>query len=79
MSIAPGETVALLGPNGAGKSTTIDMILDLSDSRTVSVFGQPPDHAVRAGAIGAMLQTGAVVGNPLSFVLADLDWIDLHL
>jgi ABC-type sugar transport system ATPase subunit len=60
LSIAPGDTVALLGPNGAGKSTTIDMILDLSDSRTVSVFGQPPDHAVRAGAIGAVLQTGVV-------------------
>jgi len=63
LSIAPGETVALLGPNGAGKSTTIDMILGLSrpDAGTVSVFGQPPDQAVRAGSIGAMLQTGAVV------------------
>jgi len=63
LSIAPGETVALLGPNGAGKSTTIDMILGLSrpDAGKVSVFGQPPDQAVRAGSIGAMLQTGAVV------------------
>lgn len=63
LSIAPGDTVALLGPNGAGKSTTIDMILGLSrpDAGTVSVFGQAPDQAVRAGAIGAMLQTGAVV------------------
>jgi ABC-2 type transport system ATP-binding protein len=61
--IAPGETVALLGPNGAGKSTTIDMILGLAkpDSGTVRVFGQTPADAIRAGAIGAMLQTGSLL------------------
>jgi ABC-2 type transport system ATP-binding protein len=61
--IAAGQTVALLGPNGAGKSTTIDMILGLAspDSGTVSVFGMPPRNAVKAGAIGAMLQTGALI------------------
>jgi ABC-2 type transport system ATP-binding protein len=61
--IAPGETVALLGPNGAGKSTTIDMILGLAkpDSGTVRVFGQTPAAAIRAGAIGAMLQTGSLL------------------
>ena len=61
--IAPGETVALLGPNGAGKSTTIDMILGLAkpDSGTVHVFGQTPAEAIRAGAIGAMLQTGSLL------------------
>lgn len=63
LAIAPGETVALLGPNGAGKSTTIDMVLGLThpDAGTVSVFGQPPEQAVRAGSIGAMLQSGALV------------------
>ena len=63
VSIAPGETVALLGPNGAGKSTTIDMILGLlePDRGTVSVFGRPPSKAVDQGAVGAMLQTGAVI------------------
>jgi ABC-2 type transport system ATP-binding protein len=61
--IAPGETVALLGPNGAGKSTTIDMVLGLSkpDTGSVHVFGQTPAEAVRAGSIGAMLQTGSLL------------------
>jgi len=61
--IAPGETVALLGPNGAGKSTTIDMILGLTrpDRGTMSVFDMSPAEAVKAGAIGGMLQTGALI------------------
>jgi ABC-2 type transport system ATP-binding protein len=61
--IAPGETVALLGPNGAGKSTTIDMILGLTqpDAGQVSLFGLSPADAVRAGAVGGMLQTGALI------------------
>ena len=61
--IAAGETVALLGPNGAGKSTTIDMLLGLlaPDAGTVSVFGRPPSQAIARGAIGAMLQTGALI------------------
>jgi ABC-2 type transport system ATP-binding protein len=63
ISISPGETVALLGPNGAGKSTTIDMMLGLlpPDAGSVSVFGQSPQAAIAAGAVGAMLQTGGVV------------------
>jgi len=63
LAIAPGETVALLGPNGAGKSTTIDMILGLTrpDKGTVRLFGRTPADAVRAGAIGGMLQTGTLI------------------
>jgi ABC-2 type transport system ATP-binding protein len=63
VSVAPGETVALLGPNGAGKSTTIDMLLGLQhpDAGDVSVFGLPPDKAVAAGLVGAMLQTGGLL------------------
>jgi ABC-2 type transport system ATP-binding protein len=63
VSIAPGETVALLGPNGAGKSTTIDMLLGLlaPDSGTVTVFGSGPTAAIDRGAVGAMLQTGALI------------------
>src|SRR5579884_764292 len=63
VTIWPGETVALLGPNGAGKSTTIDMILGLQrpERGTATVFGMPPDKAVSAGLVGAMLQTGGVI------------------
>jgi ABC-2 type transport system ATP-binding protein len=58
-----GELVALLGPNGAGKSTTVDMLLGLQepDDGSVDVFGGPPQHAVVAGRIGAMLQGGGVL------------------
>ncbi|HUR73499.1 MAG TPA: ABC transporter ATP-binding protein [Sporichthya sp.] len=63
LEIARGETVALLGPNGAGKSTTLDMLLGLTvpDAGTVELFGRTPQEAVARGAIGAMLQTGAVL------------------
>ncbi|HEY7208082.1 MAG TPA: ABC transporter ATP-binding protein [Gaiellaceae bacterium] len=63
IKIGAGETVALLGPNGAGKSTTIDILLGLlrPDAGTVSLFGQPPEAAVQAGSVGAMLQTGGLI------------------
>jgi ABC-2 type transport system ATP-binding protein len=63
VSVEPGETVALLGPNGAGKTTTVDMLLGLQqpDEGSVAVFGGPPERAVQAGRIGAMLQTGGVL------------------
>jgi ABC-2 type transport system ATP-binding protein len=63
LAIAPGETVAILGPNGAGKTTTIEMVLGLTrpDSGTVTLFGKSPGQAVAAGAVGGMLQTGALV------------------
>ena len=63
VTIGRGETVALLGPNGAGKSTTIDMLLGLlpPDEGSVSLFGAAPADAIKAGAVGAMLQSGAVL------------------
>jgi ABC-2 type transport system ATP-binding protein len=63
--VMPGETVALLGPNGAGKSTTLDLVLGLGrpDAGTVQVFGVAPDEAVRHGWVGAMLQTGSLIGE----------------
>ncbi|MCU1501016.1 MAG: transporter ATP-binding protein [Ilumatobacteraceae bacterium] len=65
ITIAAGETVALLGPNGAGKSTTIDMLLGLTkpDAGDVHLFGMTPKEAIAHGAIGAMLQTGAVLSD----------------
>ncbi|MER5898567.1 ABC transporter ATP-binding protein [Streptomyces mirabilis] len=58
LEIGRGETVALLGRNGAGKSTTISLLLGLNepDEGAVALFGGPPEAAVRAGRVGAMLQ-----------------------
>jgi ABC-2 type transport system ATP-binding protein len=69
LTIAPGEIVALLGPNGAGKSTTVDMILGLTkpDHGEVTIFGSSPDKAVSQGAIGAMLQGGALLEDATVF------------
>src|SRR6478735_12446897 len=63
LTIIPGEVVAFLGPNGAGKSTTIDMLLGLTrpDAGSVGLFGTDPVVAVRAGRVGAMLQSGALL------------------
>jgi ABC-2 type transport system ATP-binding protein len=63
VEVHEGETVALLGPNGAGKSTTVDILLGLQrpDAGTVAVFGGPPERAVGAGRVGAMLQEGGVL------------------
>lgn len=63
LEICPGETVALLGRNGAGKSTTISLLLGLDhpDTGRVELFGGPPQDAVGAGQMGAMLQEGRVV------------------
>ena len=65
IEISPGETVALLGPNGAGKSTTIDMLLGLTkpDAGEVWLFEKTAAGAIASGAVGAMLQTGAVLSD----------------
>jgi ABC-2 type transport system ATP-binding protein len=75
LEIARGETVALLGRNGAGKSTAISLLLGLDepDEGTVRLFGAAPEHAVRAGRVGAMLQEGrpvprVTVGELVGFV-----------
>jgi ABC-2 type transport system ATP-binding protein len=63
LDIAAGEVVALLGPNGAGKSTTIDMLLGLTrpDAGEVALYGLDPRSAIRAGRVGALLQTGGLL------------------
>ncbi|WP_216906552.1 ABC transporter ATP-binding protein [Nocardia noduli] len=63
--VAAGEIVAFLGPNGAGKSTTIDMMLGLTepDSGTVRILGGPPDRAISAGRVSAVLQSGGLLSD----------------
>jgi len=65
LSVPAGQLVALLGPNGAGKSTTNEMILGLAapQTGTVRVCGLSPAEAIRRGAVGAMLQGGALLDN----------------
>jgi len=65
LSIRRGEVVALLGPNGAGKTTTLDMLLGLTEpsSGTVRVLGTTPQRATSSGSIGAVLQTGGLLGD----------------
>jgi ABC-2 type transport system ATP-binding protein len=63
LAIPRGQTVALLGPNGAGKSTSIGVLLGLitPDAGTATIFGEPPERAVRAGRVGAMPQEGGLI------------------
>ncbi|MCL8024740.1 ABC transporter ATP-binding protein [Nocardioides bruguierae] len=75
--VRPGEVVALLGPNGAGKTTTLDVVLGLSrpSGGTARVLGLDPREAVRAGRVGAVLQTGGLlptltVGETLRYLAA---------
>ncbi|MEV7193526.1 ABC transporter ATP-binding protein [Streptomyces sp. NPDC093510] len=79
LDLHPGETVALLGPNGAGKSTTLDLLLGLRrpDSGTVRIFGTEPREAIAAGRVGAMLQSGGLMGEVTVRELVTLA-CDLH-
>lgn len=63
LRVGAGEIVAFLGPNGAGKTTTLDMVLGLTapTSGTITVNGQTPREAVRAGKVSALLQTGGLL------------------
>ncbi|WP_448855818.1 ABC transporter ATP-binding protein [Corynebacterium camporealensis] len=58
-----GEVVAILGHNGAGKTTLIDILLGLvtPTSGEVALSGHSPTDAVRAGAVGAILQSGGLL------------------
>ncbi|AJE82563.1 nodulation ABC transporter NodI [Streptomyces albus] len=65
LDLYPGQTVALLGPNGAGKSTTLDLLLGLRgpDRGSVRLFGAEPREAIVAGRVGAVLQSGGLMGE----------------
>jgi len=73
LTLRAGEMVALLGPNGAGKSTSVSLMLGLRQpsTGTVRVFGGPAETAVKAGRVGAMLQTGGLVPNVRVVELVD--------
>ncbi|WP_344638385.1 ABC transporter ATP-binding protein [Kitasatospora cystarginea] len=77
--LRPGETVALLGPNGAGKSSSLDLLLGLRepDQGSVSLFGGTPRAAIEAGRVGAMLQSGGLMGDVLVRELVKLA-CDVH-
>lgn len=62
-AVHPGEVIAILGPNGAGKTTLIDVLLGLTRPATgiLQMFGTTPRSAVRAGHVGAILQTGGLL------------------
>jgi ABC-2 type transport system ATP-binding protein len=63
LELRAGETVAFLGPNGAGKSTSLDMLLALRKptSGRIRMFGSDPQHAIKTGRVGAMLQSGGLM------------------
>ncbi len=65
LAIGRGEVVALLGHNGAGKTTTLDMVLGFTapTAGECRVFGMKPQAAVRAGLVGGMLQTDALLDD----------------
>ncbi|MFE7629627.1 ABC transporter ATP-binding protein [Kocuria sp. NPDC057446] len=65
LRVERGEVVALLGPNGAGKTTLLDMVLGFTDpdDGTVRTLGAAPRESVRAGRIGAVLQTGGLLDD----------------
>src|SRR5690554_343714 len=65
LHIDRGEIVALLGPNGAGKTTFLDLVLGFTapGEGTLSVMGTSPKDAVHRGRVGAMLQSGGLLGD----------------
>jgi ABC-2 type transport system ATP-binding protein len=63
LTVQRGEIVAFLGPNGAGKTTTVDMLLGLTSPTAgeVEIAGMTPRHAVEAGRVSAVMQTGGLL------------------
>lgn len=69
LSVAEGGRLGILGPNGGGKSTLLKIVLGVlrPQQGRVSVFGQSPSEATRAGLVGYVPQGLEVEkGFPLS-------------
>lgn len=67
--VEPGEKLGILGPNGGGKSTLLKIMLGLLpvDRGQITVFGQTPAQARRAGLVGYLPQRiEAELDAPLS-------------
>jgi NitT/TauT family transport system ATP-binding protein len=59
----PGSFTALIGPSGCGKSTILRAALGLEplDEGRVTIGGQPPSAATRAGVTGVAFQDAALL------------------
>lgn len=69
LRVEPGEMLAVVGPNGGGKSTLVKIMLGMLSGYggRVSVFGEPPRAARRAGVIGYVPQrSSAELSFPIS-------------
>ncbi len=62
LELHAGQVLALLGPNGAGKTTAIGLLLGLQvpDTGTAELFGQPPQAIAARRRTGVMLQTAGI-------------------
>lgn len=59
LSVRAGSVVGVIGPNGGGKTTLLKLILGLLEPTqgTITIDGQPPTRATRAGLVGYLPQS----------------------
>jgi NitT/TauT family transport system ATP-binding protein len=58
LTVGRGEFLAVIGPSGCGKTTLLKLVAGLlmPTSGTISVFGGPPERALRGGRVGFVFQ-----------------------